>query len=194
MKCPTRHHPVVNEIRSFSDKYHRNRFVVLSHGGPKLCLRGFTDVEIAPFTPAQITTFAQKWFTALGKAGTLSGPAKAAQFMRKLDLPENWQFRQLVVTPLFLHLACWMFQGDEKFPSKRTTFYKQGLDLLLGKWDETKGVERDTVYREFLLPQKMRLLSQLAADTFEQGQYFFEQRTIEQYIEDYLQELSTASP
>jgi hypothetical protein len=39
----------------------------------------------------------------------------------------------------------------------------------------------------------MRLLSQLAADTFEQGQYFFEQRTIERYIEDYLQELSTVA-
>jgi predicted NACHT family NTPase len=185
---------VMNEIRSFSDKYHRNRFVASCRtAAQKLCLRGFTDVEIAPFTPDQITTFAQKWFTALGKAGTLSGPARAAQFMRKLDLPENWQFRQLVVTPLFLHLACWMFQGDEKFPSKRTTFYKQGLDLLLGKWDETKGVERDTVYREFLLPQKMRLLSQLAAATFEQGQYFFEQRTLEQYIEDYLRNLSGAS-
>jgi predicted NACHT family NTPase len=183
--------PVVNEIRSFADKYHRNRFVVSCRtAAQRLCLRGFTDVEIAPFTPAQIQTFAQKWFRALSKAGTLSGPAKAAQFMQTLDLPENWQFRQLVVTPLFLHLACWMFQGEETFPSKRTAFYKKGLDLLLGKWDETKGVERDTVYRGFLLPQKMRLLSQLAADTFEQGQYFFEQRTIERYIEDYLQELS----
>ncbi|MEM6836823.1 MAG: NACHT domain-containing NTPase [Cyanobacteria bacterium P01_C01_bin.120] len=185
---------VINEIRRFSDQYYRNQFVASCRtAAQKLCLRGFTDVEIAPFTPAQITTFAQKWFATLSKAGTLPGPAKAAQFMQKLDLPENWQFRQLVVTPLFLHLACWMFQGDEKFPDKRTAFYKQGLDLLLGKWDETKGVERDTVYRGFLLPQKMRLLSQLAAATFEQGQYFFEQRTIEQYIEDYLQNLPGAT-
>jgi hypothetical protein len=44
-----------------------------------------------------------------------------------------------------------------------------------------------------LLPQKMRLLSQLAAATFEQGQYFFEQRTLEQYIADYFQNLSGAS-
>ncbi|MEO0458614.1 MAG: NACHT domain-containing NTPase, partial [Cyanobacteria bacterium P01_A01_bin.114] len=182
---------IVNEIRSFADKYHRNRFVASCRtAAQKFCLRGFTDVEIAPFTQAQITTFAQKWFVVLGKAGTLSAPAKAAQFMQKLDLPENWQFRQLVVTPLFLHLACWMFQGEKIFPSKQTAFYKQGLDLLLGKWDETKGVARDDVYRDFLLPQKMRLLSQLATDTFEQGQYFFEQRTIENYIAEYLQELS----
>lgn len=186
--------PVVNEIRSFADKYHRNRFVVSCRtAAQRFCLRGFTDVEIAPFTPVQIQTFAQKWFRALSQAGTLSGPAKAAQFMQTLDLPENWQFRQLVVTPLFLHLACWMFQGEETFPSKRTAFYKKGLDLLLGQWDETKGVERDNVYRDFLLPQKMRLLSQLAADTFAQGQYFFEQRTIEHYIEDYLQELSEST-
>ena len=182
---------VINEIRRFSDRYYRNQFVASCRtAAQKLCLRGFTDVEIAPFTQAQIATFAQKWFTTLSKIDTLPGPAKAAQFMQKLGLPENWQFRQLVVTPLFLHLACWMFQGNEAFPNKRTAFYKQGLDLLLGKWDETKGLERDTIYRGFLLPQKKRLLSQLAAATFEQGQYFFEQRTIEQYIEDYLQNLS----
>ncbi|WP_017301641.1 NACHT domain-containing protein [Nodosilinea nodulosa] len=181
---------VIREIRSFSDQYHRNRYVVSCRtAAQKLALHGFTDVEIAPFSPAQIATFAQKWFVALGRAATPEGQAKAAKFVEKLDLPENWQFRQLVVTPLFLHLACWLFQGEGQFPSKRTAFYKQGLDLLLGKWDETKGVERDDIYRGFLLPQKMKLLSQLAAVTFEQGQYFFEQRTIEQYIEDYLQNL-----
>ena len=181
---------VIREIRSFSDKYHRNRYVVSCRtAAQKLALHGFTDVEIAPFSEAQITTFVQKWFVALGQAATPEGAAKAAEFVEKLDLPENWQFRQLVVTPLFLHLACWVFQGEGQFPTKRTAFYKQGLDLLLGKWDETKGVERDDAYREFLLPQKMKLLSQLAAVTFEQGQYFFEQRTIEQYIEDYLQNL-----
>ncbi|HEY9753031.1 MAG TPA: NACHT domain-containing NTPase, partial [Coleofasciculaceae cyanobacterium] len=181
---------VLNEIRKFSNKYYKNRFVVSCRtAAQKLQLRGFTDVEIAPFTQAQITTFAQKWFVAFTKTTLQSGQEQSAQFMQKLDLPENWQFRQLVVTPLFLHLACWVFHGQEKFPTNRAEFYKQGLDLLLGKWDEAKGVERDEVYRGFLLPQKLRLLSQLAAVTFEQGQYFFDQRTIEQYIGDYLRNL-----
>ena len=95
-----------------------------------------------------------------------------------------------VVTPLFLHIACWVFHGQEKFPTKRADFYKQGLDLLLGKWDEARGIERDEVYRGFLLPQKLKLLSQIAAATFEQGQYFFEQRIVEQYIGDYIQNLT----
>lgn len=182
---------IIQEIQAFSDKYHRNRFVASCRTvAQKFCLRGFTDVEIAPFTEEQITAFAHKWFTALSKTATPSGKAQADQFIQKLELPENWKFRQLVETPLFLHLACWVFHGEGKLPSKQTTFYKQGLDLLLGKWDETKGVERDNAYREFRLPEKIKLLSQLAATTFEKGQYFFEQRTIEQYIEDYLQNQS----
>ncbi len=185
---------VLREIRKFSDKYHRNRFAASCRTATqKLRLRGFIDVEIAPFTQAQITTFAQKWFLTLSKTTAQAGKDQADQFIRKLDLPENWQFRQLADTPLFLHLACWIFQGQEKFPSKRSEFYQQGLDLLLGKWDEARGVERDEVYRGFLLPQKLRLLSHLAAVTFERGQYFFEQRTIERHIGDYLRSLPGAT-
>ncbi len=181
---------VLKEIRKFSDQYHRNRLVVSCRTAtPRLRLRGFTDVEIAPFSQDQITIFAQKWFVTLAKTSVSSGQEQATEFIQQLDSPENWQFQQLVATPLFLHLACWVFHNQGKFPAKRTEFYKQGLDLLLGKWDEAKGVERDSVYRGFLLPQKLRLLSQLAAITFEQGQYFFEQEVIEHYIGDYLQQL-----
>lgn len=182
--------PVLREIRQFSDHYYKNRFVASCRtAAQKLQVRGFTDVEIAPFTEDQITAFAQKWFISLSKKTPQSGQDQSEQFIQKLNLPENWEFRQLAVTPLFLHVACWIFHGQGKFPTKRPEFYKQGLDLLLGKWDEARGVERDEVYREFLLPQKLKLLSQLASVTFEKGQYFFEQRMIERHISDYLQNL-----
>jgi predicted NACHT family NTPase len=181
---------VLRKIRKFSVQCHHNRFVVTCRStAQKLRLQGFTDVEIAPFTQVQIITFAQKWFVALSKTTAHLGREQSDQFIQKLDLPDNWQFRQLVATPLFLHLVCWVFQGQGKFPTKQAEFYKQGLDLLLGKWDEAKGVQRDDVYRFFLLPEKLSFLSQLAAVTFEQGQYLFEQRTIAQYIGDYLRNL-----
>jgi predicted NACHT family NTPase len=182
---------VLSEIRRFSEKYHKNQLVATCRTAAyRLRLRGFTDVEIAPFTSEQIIAFAQKWFVAFSKNSTKDGKAQSSEFIQKLELAENWQFRQLVITPLFLHLACWVFHGQEKFPTKRTDFYKQGLDLLLGKWDEARGIERDDVYRGFLLPQKLKLLSQIAAATFEEGQYFFEQRVVEQYIGDYIQNLT----
>lgn len=185
---------VLREIRRFSDRYHKNRFVTTCRtAARRLSLRGFTDVELAPFTQAQIVAFAQKWFAAFTKTSVQSEAMQADQFIEKLDLPENWQFRQMVVTPLFLHMACWVFQDQERFPTKRTEFYKEGLDLLLGKWDEARGIERDEMYRGFRLPQKLKLLSQIAAVTFEKGQYFFEQRVVEQYIEDYIRNLPNAS-
>ncbi|WP_375479204.1 NACHT domain-containing protein [uncultured Nostoc sp.] len=185
---------VVNEIRRLSEKYQKNMFVVTCRTAAKAFnLRRFTDVEIAPFSQDKIVDFAQKWFTAVTKTNIQDKQQQAFEFIEKLDLPENLQFRRLAVTPLFLHLICWVFHHQNKFPTQKATFYKQCLDLLLGKWDETKAIERDEVYQGFSLPQKLKLLSQVANATFEQGNYFFEQRIVEQYISDYISDLPNAS-
>ncbi|MBD2001681.1 MULTISPECIES: NACHT domain-containing protein [Cyanophyceae] len=185
---------VVKEIRRLSEKYEKNLFVVTCRTAANaLNLRRFTDVEMAPFTQDQIVAFAQKWFTTLTKTTIQAGQEQAVQFIEKLDLAENMPLRRLAVTPLFLHLACWVFHHQGKFPTKRAEFYKQCLDLLLSKWDETKGIERNEMYRGFLLPQKLKLLSQVATATFEQGDSFFTQQAVEQYIGDYIRDLPNAS-
>jgi predicted NACHT family NTPase len=97
---------VIREIRKFSEKYHKNQFVATCRTAvQKLQLQGFTDVEIAPFTQAQITTFAQKWFAAFTQEPPQTEQNLSAQFIEKLDLPENCLFRHLIATTLFLHLA-----------------------------------------------------------------------------------------
>lgn len=185
---------VLREIRHFSDQHHKNLFVATCRtAAQKLTLRGFTDVEIAPLTQAQIGVFAQKWFGAFTATTAQAGAMQSQQFVEKLDEPANWKFRQLVVMPLFLHMACWVFQGQGGFPAKRSEFYKAALDMLLNKWDEARGVERDEIYRGIRLPQKLKLLSQIAAVTFERGHYFFDQRVIEQYIADYIRHLPDVS-
>ena len=185
---------VINEIRRFFDKYHKNQFIASCRvASQKLALTGFTDVEIAPFTEEQVKTFVRKWFVELSDTNATGALASASHFMEKLELPENWRFRRLVTTPLFLHLACSIFHREKKFPNKQAEFYKQGMDLLLGKWDESRGIERDQIYRGFLLPQKLKLLSQIASATFEQNQYFFVQGVIEQHISDYIQTLPDTS-
>ena len=185
---------VLNEIRRFCEKYHKNQFISSSRvASPKLSLKGFTDVEIAPFTETQIATFAQKWFMEFSRTDAPGGMAQAEEFMTKLELPQNWQFRRLITTPLFLHLACSVFHRQDNFPLKQAEFYKQGMDLLLGRWDESRGIERSQAYQGFMLPQKLKLLSQIASATFEQRQYFFEENVIEQHIINYMQDLPNAS-
>lgn len=185
---------VVKEIRKLAEQYPKNLFVVTCRTAARAVnLKRFTDVELAPFTPDQTVAFAQKWFTTLTKNTPQGGQAQAVQFTQELGLPENVSFRRLAATPLFLHLACWVFYRQGKFPTQRSEFYKQCLDLLLSKWDETKGIERDEIYQGLLLPQKLKLLSQVATATFEQGDYFFAQQTVERHIEDYLRALPSAS-
>ncbi|MEP0872073.1 NACHT domain-containing NTPase [Trichocoleus desertorum AS-A10] len=185
---------VVKEIRRLSEKYQKNLFVVTCRTTTRAVNLGrFTDVAIAPFTQEQIVAFAQKWFTTLSKTTTQAGQNQAAQFVEELNLPENLPFRRLTVTPLFLHLACWVFHHRGRFPIKRSEFYKQCLDLLLGQWDETRGIERDEIYHGFSLVQKLKLLSQIASITFEQGDYFFAQQVVEQQISDYIQALPNAA-
>lgn len=187
-------HAVLKAIRQFSETYSQNLMIVTCRTAAKTCnLKGFTDVEIAPFTQSQIVAFSQKWFAVFIPKNALDDLDLAVEFIAKLDLPENLSFRRLVVTPLFLHLACWVFHRQEKFPKQKAEFYKQCLDLLLGKWDEIRGIERDEVYQGFLLPQKLKLMSQIAAATFEQGDYFFKQKTVEQQIGDFISTLPNAS-
>ena len=184
---------VYQEINRFTEKYHKNLFIITCRTAGKIHnLNGFIDVEIAPFTSEQITEFSQKWFSTLIKNPTEDTHQQAVQFIQLLDLPENLRFRQLAATPLFLHLACWIFVHQGQFPGSESEFYKQCLDLLLGKWDEIRGVQRDSISPELALPQKLKLLSEIAIKTFERGEYFFEKRTIEEYISDYLYQLSDA--
>jgi predicted NACHT family NTPase len=75
-------------------------------------------------------------------------------------------------------------------PPKRSDLYKQGINLLLEKWDEKRGVRRELgneVYRNLSVGEKKKLLCYLAARKFEQEQYvLFEQGELQGYIAEYL--------
>jgi predicted NACHT family NTPase len=89
-------------------------------------------------------------------------------------------------------LLCLLFGESTNFPANRSELYEQGLDVLLRKWDGTRGIERDQAYRQLSLKRKEDLLGQIALTTFEKGNYFFKQRQAEQYITDYIQNLPDA--
>jgi predicted NACHT family NTPase len=167
---------VLTEVYDFSREYFKNQFVITCRIAALLANQryklGFTDVEVADFTSKQIEEFAQKWFVAVARNSQKKGLATANQFIEKLNLPENEQIRELAVTPILLNLTCLVFQGRRNFPSKRSKLYEQGLEISLKRWDESRGIKRDEVYRNLSLPQKIHLLSHVAAISFEQGNTF----------------------
>ncbi|MGB7440197.1 MAG: NACHT domain-containing NTPase [Coleofasciculaceae cyanobacterium] len=181
---------IIKQIRKFAEKYYKNQLIITCRlAAQEYRFQGFTEVEIADFKPEQIKNFVQKWFVAVARNSTELGLKKAFLFLEQMALPENQPIRELATTPVLLNLTCLVFQSKAHFPSQRAELYKQGLDILLIRWDEARGIKRDEVYRNLSLPDKLQLLSQLAAKTFEQGEYFFEESRLGQLIANYLREL-----
>ena len=199
---------VLQQIRKFSEKYYKNQFAITCRiAAQPYKFQSFTEVEVADFNPEQISALAKKWFVAVSSSRE-EGEALASQFIDKLARPENKQIRELVCTPLLLNLTCLVFQAKAELPSFRSKLYEEGLDILLVKWDEARGIQRaescqggfhksklfkrDEYYRNLSVAHKIKLLSQVAATTFDQGDYFFEQSKIQQHIADYLCKLPDA--
>ncbi|MGH8003066.1 MAG: NACHT domain-containing protein [Brasilonema sp.] len=93
---------------------------------------------------------------------------------------------------MLLTLLCLVFGEAGNFPVNRSELYKEGLDVLLKKWDAKRNIERDQVYKNLSLQRKEDLLSQIALTTFEQKNYFFKQKTVEADIADFIRNLRDA--
>ncbi|MBD3882130.1 NACHT domain-containing NTPase [Phormidium tenue FACHB-886] len=174
---------VLQEIRDFTDKFDSNQVVMTCRiAAREYTFEQFTEVEIADFDNEQIKSFANKWFLAKDDL------VKAERFMQKIK--EESRIRELATNPLLLTLLCIVFEESGSFPVNRAELYKEGLDVLLKKWDIKRNIERDQVYKKLSLQRKEDLLSQIALETFEQGNYFFKQTAVEQQIARYIRNLS----
>jgi predicted NACHT family NTPase len=172
---------VLQQIHDFCQQFAQNQFVITCRiAGREYSFEQFTEVEVADFDIQQITSFANKWFA-------LTDSVKSNKFIQKLK--ENEPLQELATNPLLLTLLCLVFEESAEFPSSRSQLYKEGLNLLLRKWDANQNVERFQVYKNLSVHHKQDLLSQIALKTFERCEYFFRQKAIEQHISDYIRHL-----
>ncbi|MBE9144778.1 NACHT domain-containing protein [Planktothrix mougeotii] len=175
---------VIKQVLDLSEKFRRNQFLITCRIAAKAYnFDKFTEVEVADFDKKQINTFVGKWFNGEESAIT-------EQFIEQLE--QNRRIQELATNPLLLTLLCLVFEDSLKFPANRSELYEEGIDILLKKWDETRNIERDQVYKNLSLQRKKDLLSQIALTTFERGEYFFKQKELEQYISDYINNLHDA--
>jgi hypothetical protein len=124
----------------------------------------YSIVEVADFNELQIQTFATRWFGVQGEQ------KKAAAFVEKLKA--NRPILDLASSPLLLTLLCLVFQGRNDFEGTRAELYREGLDVLLRKWDAKRGIERDRPYG-LSITDLENLLGEIAYRRFLAGEYFF---------------------
>ncbi|MDJ0598463.1 MAG: NACHT domain-containing NTPase [Crocosphaera sp.] len=176
---------VIRNIEDFYTFYDKNKFVVTCRIAAKeYTFTQFTEVEIAAFNDKQIQTFVNSWF----KIKQL--PNYSKHFLDQLK--NNPTIKELANNPLLLTLLCLEFEDSGNFPSDRADLYARATNTLLRKWDDKRYIYRQQVYKELTPKRKEGLLSQIAFKTFDKKEYFFKQRTIENYIGKYIHNLQNA--
>jgi len=141
----------------------------------------YTEVEVADFTDEQVQAYMHKWFA--------DDPGKRELLLANLGQDEHHGLRELTRSPLLLSVLCLAVDETGHLPQRRAGIYAEAFDVLLKRWDASRGVRRDEVYRKLSVARKPEMLARIAAETFERGEYFLPRGQLERQIEDHLRQL-----
>lgn len=146
---------------------------------------GFKYVEMADFDLKQMQTFVFRWFQ--------HDVTQRNACWEALKADHNKTLRELAQVPLLLSLLCLTYEKRNEFPQERDEIYKEATDALLNDWDASRRVKRgqeivreNAVYENLTLKNKQKLLAHVAAQTFDDGQYFLEEARLAYLIETFL--------
>lgn len=173
-ELPPRQHPmVIQQLQSLLDTYPGLRVLISGRsGGPMPQLNGLVTLELAEFAPQQVESFVHKWFVS---GHPEQGEILATTFLQTLNHPNNDRLREMALTPILLHLMCLVFQNFGHFPEQRSKLYQQALDLLLGKWDQQRGIHRNQPFQHLSTFDLTAILCGVATHSFEQSQVVLEE-------------------
>ncbi|OLE55709.1 MAG: hypothetical protein AUG51_01915 [Acidobacteria bacterium 13_1_20CM_3_53_8] len=170
-------------MNNFVEKYDRTQCLITCRiAASDYSFKPFTYVEVADFTEKQIQKFVGNWFRKEGE----KDEETCKRFLTEFEKEDNKGLRDLARTPLLLTLLCLAFNETLTFPQRRVEIYQEALDALLKKWDSSRRIKRDEVYRKLSLGHKENMLARIAAETFEKNQYFIPQMELERLITDYV--------
>jgi predicted NACHT family NTPase len=93
---------------------------------------------------------------------------------------------------LLLALLCLAFDQTLTFPANKTELYKEALDALLKKWDSSRNIRRDNIYRNMPPGRREKMLARLAAENFEKGNYFIRNSVLADQIAVYVKQLPSS--
>jgi formylglycine-generating enzyme required for sulfatase activity len=167
-------------IERFTITYPDNQYVVTSrivgYAGSTRLGEGYAVTTVRDFTQADIERFVTHWNHAVEVA--LAGgetPYALGQARRQAEtllkaVRDNERVRELAVNPLLLTVIALVQRYRAQLPERRTELYEEAVEVLLGKWDEAKGLDARTVMagRELDAGDRRGLLEPVALWMMEQ--------------------------
>jgi formylglycine-generating enzyme required for sulfatase activity/energy-coupling factor transporter ATP-binding protein EcfA2 len=169
---------VARLIEAFGSAYRQCRMVVTSrivgYSGAARLGGDFTTTTIRDFTLADVEQFLTHWhrLVAIGQMGPVeSAEHVAVQQTQHLmeSIRANLRVRELAINPLMLTVIALVHRDRIKLPERRAELYAEAVDVLLGKWDEARGVEEVRIFddRPFDTTDRRLLLQSIALDMHE---------------------------
>jgi formylglycine-generating enzyme required for sulfatase activity len=176
----TTRYRIARIIERFTIAYPENRFVITSrivgYSGNARLGKGYTVTKVRDFTRADIERFVSNWNLAVELA--LAGedtPYAHQQAVRQTNsllqaIDSTERVRELAVNPLLLTVIALVQRYRAQLPERRTELYEEAIEVLLGKWDEGKGLETkiSMADRELDAGDRRSLLEPIALSMMEQ--------------------------
>ena len=172
---------VARLVESFTRTYDRCRYVVTSrivgYIGTARLGEAYALTTVLDFTRQDIAQFLSVWNRLIAvaeKGDNASAKAHAesqsGQLLQAID--GNPRIRELAINPLLLTVIAMVHRDRVKLPDRRAELYAEAVDVLLGKWEEAKGVKETPILpgeQVFDTGDKRLLLQTLALHLHEQG-------------------------
>ncbi len=193
---------VTRLIDSFAGAYPQCRIVVTSRivGYPGLARleQDFATTTVQDFSLADVREFLTHWhrLVAIGQLGPGASAEHfaASQTNQLLNaITSNPRVRELAVNPLMLTVIALVHRDRVKLPDRRAELYAEAVDVLLGKWDEARGVDAVRVLddRPFDASDRRLLLQTIALNMQTAGKREIEADELTRQLRAYFKSLTT---
>lgn len=146
---------VARIIEKFAVRYLGNRFVVTSrevgYEGAARIGAEFGLTKVRDFSPEEVRRFVRDWtrVVEVKLAGYESedirrqAEAQAEKLIHAIE--GNPRISALAVNPLLLTVVALVHRYRAALPERRSELYEEAVEVLLGRWDEAKGLETEAM-------------------------------------------------
>lgn len=164
---------VARIIESIIKRYPKVRMLVssriLGYIGSSRLSTNFILVKLAGFTATQNEEFIRSWFRAVSLSSSeseLTAPELSDDDLTRFInlLHSKPKLKEFVRNPLLLTVIAFIFSENSFLPDRKSELYEETINVLLVKWDESKGLQTNIVSDGINLsaPEKKELFGKIA--------------------------------